>query len=118
MLCTHVESGSLPIVVSPFTTPPVPTVQSAADLATAYNQNVAACWRGETDGHRFGDWLEGCWQPTMAVPPGAPAAISVHGASGRGIAWYDAGPAVVGLVRGCPGGYWIRRGAPLVRDSC
>jgi hypothetical protein len=98
----------------PPTIPLGPVVRCAADLAVAYDRGVAAYWRGETDGKRNGTWLEGFWRPIVLVPLGPPAAMSVYGGAGRGIAWYDADDVVVGCVRGCAtGGYWVPRGAPL-----
>jgi hypothetical protein len=113
MVSTLARPASPNVVPTTAATPGDLVVRCAADLAIAYDQQVAAYWRGEVNGKRDGAWLEGCWQPTLIVPPGPPLAISVYGGGGRGIAWYDTDLAVIGCVRGCAGGYWIRRGAPL-----
>jgi hypothetical protein len=105
------------VVLSPPTMPPGPVVRRAADLASAYDRNVAACWRGETTGRQFSAWLESFWRPTVLVPVGPPTAVSVHGGGGRGIAWYEAGPLVVGCMPRRAGGYWVPRGVPLVGEA-
>jgi hypothetical protein len=86
-------------------------VRCAADLARAYDDRAAAAWRGEPGGAAFGDWLGRCWRPDAAAPPGPPAAVSPCGGGGRGLRWYDAGGAVVGVVPGVAGGYRVPVGA-------
>jgi hypothetical protein len=105
------------IVLSRPATPRGPVVRSAADLAIAYDRDRVAYWRGESDGRRFGTWLEDFWRPAVVLPIGPPTAVSVHGGGGRGIAWYDAGAVVVGCVPGRAGGYWVPRGAQLVGEA-
>jgi hypothetical protein len=79
----------------------------AAALARACDDHLAACWRGEAGWAAFGDWLAPFWRPGLHAPPGPPAAVSVLGGGGRGIAWYDAGGAVLGVVPGLAGGYRV-----------
>ena len=82
---------------------------AALRLARSYDQAVAASWRGDEAARRaFAAWLAPFWRPDGPPEPGdAPAAVSVLGAGGRGIRWYDAGPAVVGYVPGRGGCYRV-----------
>jgi hypothetical protein len=75
-------------------------------LAHAVDHHVAALWRGEKNiDDDFFVWLTSLWSPTAAPEPnGEPIAVSVLGAGGVGIRWYDAGSAFVGYVPGRPGG--------------
>ena len=79
---------------------------TARALAHAVDHHVAALWRGEENiDDDFFVWLTSLWSPTAAAEPkGEPAAVSVLGAGGVGIRWYDAGAAFVGYVPGRPGG--------------
>jgi hypothetical protein len=79
----------------------------AADLARAFDDHLAACWRGEVGWAAFGDWLVPFWRPDLGVPAGSPAAVSVLGGGGRGIAWYDADGVVLGIVLGLASGYLV-----------
>ena len=76
------------------------------DLAHAVDHHVAALWRGEANiGDDFFVWLTSLWSPSAAPEPtGEPCAVSVLGAGGVGIRWYDAGASFVGYVPGRPGG--------------
>jgi hypothetical protein len=96
----------VPLVVPPIS-PALPQVQSAATLARAYDAAMAACWRGEGEGCRFLSWLAGYRSAGGGIPSGTPVAVSIHGASGRGIAWFDAPPLILGCVAGEPWGYRV-----------
>src|SRR5215216_1429765 len=88
-------------LVPMFTPPPTaPGLRGARALARAYDVHVAACWRGEADGAAFGNWLGQCRCPEVVIPPGPPAAVSPHGAGGRGLAWYDVPGAILGSAVG------------------
>lgn len=63
------------------------------ELALAYNQCVAALWRGEeAEARAFDTWLAGSW-----VDEGPPEladhshVVSVLGGAGAGIRWYAPG---------------------------
>lgn len=88
-----------------------PTIVQAAPLtprilAHAVDNHVAALWRGEENiDDDFFVWLTSLWSPSAAPEPnGDPSAVSVLGAGGVGIRWYDAGATFVGYVPGRPGG--------------
>lgn len=80
---------------------------SPHELALAYDQYVAALWRGdEAEAQTFAAWLEGYW--AHEVPPELadhPHVVSVLGAAGAGICWYARGRTIIGCVgsqaRGC-----------------
>jgi len=89
---------------------PSPAASGAAGaLARAYDAHLAAWWRGEADPRPFAAWLAARWDPETAPPPGQPAALSPLGAGGRGIRWYEAEEAVLGVVPGLAGGYRVPR---------
>jgi hypothetical protein len=104
-----VPSTPLPVPSPPAAArPAVPARRwCAVVLARACDDHRAACWRGETGWAAFGDWLVPFWRPDLGAPPGPPAAVSVLGGGGRGIAWYDADGAVLGVVIGLAGGYRV-----------
>jgi hypothetical protein len=92
-------------------------IRCAADLARAYDDRVAAAWRGEPGGPAFGDRLAGWWRLALMPPPGPPAAVSPHGGGGRGLRWYDTRSSIVGVVPGMVGGDRVPVGAipPVLR---
>lgn len=91
-------------------------VVSAGRLARAYDAQIAACWRGDGDGCHFLAWLAFYRHPGLFTPVGPPDAVSVHGAGGRGIMWYEGAEAIIGIVPGQPWGYRVPIGAapPLI----
>jgi hypothetical protein len=73
---------------------------SPRELALAYNQYVAALWRGEeAEARAFATWLARYWvdegPPELAD---LPHVISALGGAGAGIRWYARGRTVVGYV--------------------
>lgn len=81
---------------------------TAVDLAETYQRYVSASWRGDAVAAVFGTRLSGYWQ--QALPPrpaAAPDAVSVHGAGGRGIAWYQRQGQVFGYLPEAAGGLAI-----------
>lgn len=71
---------------------------SATQLALAYDLTVSSLWRGEPDQARFMNWLDRYrLNPTLPMPTGLPHAFSVLGGGGRGIRWYEAGDAILGV---------------------
>jgi nitroimidazol reductase NimA-like FMN-containing flavoprotein (pyridoxamine 5'-phosphate oxidase superfamily) len=94
--------------------PPLPTaprLRRARDLARACDRHFAACWRGEADWAAFGNWLDEYRCSEVIIPPGPPAAVSPHGAGGRGLAWYDVPGAILGSAVGVDWGYRVPLGA-------
>ena len=98
------ELGEIGGLLPPTLLQPAPLTSRA--LAQAIDHHVAALWRGEKNiDDDFFVWLTSLWSPTAAPEPkGDPTAVSVLGAGGVGIRWYDAGAAFVGYVPGRPGG--------------
>jgi|SRR5215218_2057694 len=76
------------------------------DLALSVDRHLAALWRGDENVvDDFFRWLTSLWSPTTAPEPATPPdAVSVLGAGGVGIRWYETGSACVGYVEGRPGG--------------
>jgi hypothetical protein len=93
-------SGSLPASILQ---PPALTTR---DLALIVDQHVAALWRGDENiDHAFFSWLASWWRPSEAPEPGTPpSAVSVLGAGGVGIRWYETPAGSVGYVEGRPNG--------------
>jgi hypothetical protein len=74
---------------------------TAAELARRYDEYVAALWRGDDlADESFLVWLAGYWRDGPAQPDSPPAAISVLGAAGNGILWYETPSHVLGYVVG------------------
>jgi hypothetical protein len=89
-----------------------PPGATARALAGRYLDYVAALWRGDPGGRRFGIWLCRYWRAALPpAPASAPDAVSPHGGGGRGICWHETADAVLGYVPGVSGGYRIPKAA-------
>ncbi len=88
-------------------------MSAARQLARLYDQYVAAVRSDDqVTAGAFAAWLGTFWDVGTPEPRGEPAAVSLLGGVGRGIAWYDTGTHVVGYVRG-----WQRRGCYQVPNA-
>lgn len=102
-------------------TAPLPTIEiektapaggAARELAAGFLRYASSCWRGDRCAAVFPLRLSAYWRAALPpAPAAAPAAVSPHGAAGRGIRWYETGHDVVGYVPGLPGGYQVPTGA-------
>jgi len=80
---------------------------SARAMALAFLSFESAYWRGEATS-AFATRLGSYWQPDLPPMPAAvPDAFSPHGASGRGISWYEMHGVVFGYSGGARRGYCI-----------
>lgn len=81
---------------------------AAHQLAAGFLRYASSCWRGDQCGAVFPLRLSAYWRPAMPpAPTEAPAAVSPHGAAGRGIQWHETGQDVLGYVPGLAGGYRV-----------
>ncbi|HEU5433000.1 MAG TPA: hypothetical protein VFU81_15130, partial [Thermomicrobiales bacterium] len=84
----------------------------ARAVADRYLGYVSALWRGDPDGPRFGVWLSQFWRTALPPAPRRPPdAVSLHGAGGRGLWWFEAPDAAIGYVPGTRCGYYVPRAA-------
>jgi hypothetical protein len=89
-------SGLLPANIAQ----PVPL--TTRRLAQSVDQHLAALWRGDEDvDHAFFRWLASWWEATDSTRPALqPDAVSVLGAGGVGIHWYQTTTEILGYVPG------------------
>jgi hypothetical protein len=101
MMISEVEPGGL-FPASLLETRPL----TPRDLALSVDRHLAALWRGDENiDDDFFRWLTSLWSPTTVPEPTTPPqAVSVLGAGGVGIRWYETRSALVGYVEGRPGG--------------
>jgi hypothetical protein len=100
MISEFDTGGSLPAsIVQP---PPLTT----RDLALIVDQHVAALWRGDENvDHAFFSWLASWWRSSETPAPSTPpSAVSVLGAGGVGIRWYETPAGSLGYVESRPNG--------------
>jgi hypothetical protein len=93
-----------------------PALLTPRDLATAVDQHLAALWRGdESVDDPFFRWLASCWTSNASPEPATPPqAVSILGAGGGGIRWYEMGSEFIGYAEGRPGGcYHVPNAAAL-----
>ncbi len=103
-----IVTAPLPATRIEQTLPQLSAGSAARDLATGFLRYASACWRGDTCAAAFPLRLSAYWRPALPPPPAAaPDAVSLHGAAGRGIRWYQAGQDVLGYVPGLVGGYQV-----------
>lgn len=101
-----IVTAPLPAIAIETTLPA--TGGAARELAAGFLRHASSCWRGDRCAAAFPLRLSAYWRPAMPpLPVAAPAAVSPHGAAGRGIRWYEAGQDVLGYVPGLPGGYQV-----------
>lgn len=113
-----IVTSPLPIVAIEPQPMTAPAGEAARALAAGYLRYASSCWRGDQCAAAFPLRLSAYWQPEMPPEPvAAPAAVSPHGAAGRGIRWYETGQEVRGYVAGRPCGFQVsaRAVAKLVR---
>ena len=83
-------------------------MSTARSIATAYDEYISACWRGERNGADLAGWLRTFWCPMHPAPTDSPSyARSPHAAGGRGITWFETETHVIGVVPGLNGCYAI-----------
>jgi hypothetical protein len=103
-----IVTAPLPTIEIEKALPPIATGSAASELATGFLRYASACWRGDTCAAAFPLRLSAYWRPVLPPPPAAaPDAVSLHGAAGRGIRWYQEGQDVLGYVPGLGGGYQV-----------
>lgn len=89
---------------------------TADDLSYIYASYTSALWRGDPASLSLEQWFNRHWSehaPSLSLSD--PAAVSPHGAGGRGIHWYESTTVILGLVPGKTGCYLVKRSeqAPL-----
>lgn len=81
---------------------------TARSIATAYDEYISVCWRGERNGVDLAGWLRTFWSPMHPPPTNWPSyARSPHAAGGRGITWFETETHVIGVVPGLDGCYAV-----------
>ncbi len=82
---------------------------TARALANWYLRATGNAWMGRNEDYqRLSYWLSAYWQQVLPARPGCcPSAVSLHGAGGRGITWYETPEMVSGYVNGIESGYLI-----------
>jgi hypothetical protein len=82
---------------------------TSRELALTVDRHLAAVWRGEeSQEDEFFRWLTSLW--TTSSPPepvSPPSAVSVLGAGGGGIRWYQRDAMFIGYVDGQSGCYRV-----------
>ena len=83
---------------------------TADDLSDLYDSYTSALWRGDAASLSLEQWLHRHWSnQTPRLPAVTPAAVSPHGAGGRGIHWYESSSVILGLIPGKSGCYLVER---------
>lgn len=87
---------------------------TARDLERVYATYTSASWRGDPAGQLLETWMRLHWvEETSKRPDSDPAAVSPHGAGGRGIFWYEGSTTIFGFVPGTSGCYVFKRSEPV-----
>ncbi len=92
---------------------------TAEDLERVYARYTSSCWRGDPAGETLEHWFRVHWvEASPHQPDTDPAAVSPHGAGGRGILWYEGSSASLGFIPGRSGCYVVKRteSTPVVVD--
>lgn len=83
---------------------------TAEDLKRVYAAYTSARWRGEPAEAILEHWFGVHWVETSPCEPETDAAaVSPHGAGGRGIYWHECGSAVLGFAPGRSGCYVVKQ---------
>jgi hypothetical protein len=91
---------------------------TARDLEKVYATYTSASWRGDPHGQVLETWLRVHWVEGRSERPDTdPAAVSPHGAGGRGIFWYEGSAAIFGFVPGKAGCYLFKRSESIPAEN-